>query len=247
MTMGVEPTDEGLSATNEEALLEAETKPPWRRLALAALLVVAFLVVVYASPLRGYLGRLQELRDTIRGFGVLAPLVLTVGTAVLVSFGFSRLVLCAVAGMAMGFWWGLLWAQLGTLLGNYALFLVARKGGGNWVRRYIAKRKKLAGLIHEEGLIGVILARQVPLPGILVNLTLGLLSVRQRDFLIGTLLGQLPEAIPCTLIGAGVVKASLQKSVSLIGLAVALAVLVWVGLRWWLRLRRTPKGPAPAS
>ena len=38
-----------------------------------------------------------------------------------------------------------------------------------------------------------------------------------------------------TLIGAGVVKASLAKSAGLVGLAVALAALVWVGLRWFAR------------
>ncbi|MGA2660423.1 MAG: hypothetical protein ABSH34_23230 [Verrucomicrobiota bacterium] len=83
------------------------------------------LALVYLSPLRAWLGRLREISDQIRGLGVLAPLVVMVSIAVLVAVGFPRLVLCAIAGMALGFWSGLLWAQLGTLLGNYATFLVA--------------------------------------------------------------------------------------------------------------------------
>ncbi len=239
MTMAAEPQHKPPPASDEDVLHEAEARPPWRRIALMGVLLIVLLSVVYLSPLRGYLGRLQEIRDTIRSFGVMAPVVLTLSIAGLVAIGFPRLVFCALAGMAMGFWWGLLWAQLGTLIGNYGLFLVARTGGGDWVRRYLAKRGRLAGLIREGGAVGVILARQLPVPGMLVNLAFGLLSIRHRDFLLGTLLGQLPEAIPCTLIGAGAVKASLGKSVGLIGLAVALAILVWVGLHWWVRRRRS--------
>jgi uncharacterized membrane protein YdjX (TVP38/TMEM64 family) len=240
MIMGADPIEKTRPAGSENPLLPVEDKPPWRRIVLVALVLLGLLVIVYVSPLRSYLGRLQELRDTIRGFGLLAPVVLTLGIAVLVGVGFSRLILCTFAGMAMGFWWGLLWAQLGALLGNYVLFLVARKGGGDWVRRYIAKRQRLASLIHDEGMIGVIIARQLPVPGMLVNFVLGLVSLKQRDFLLGTLIGQLPEAIPFTLIGAGVIKPSLAKSAGLIGLAVVFAVLVWVGLRWLVSKRRKP-------
>jgi uncharacterized membrane protein YdjX (TVP38/TMEM64 family) len=81
----------------------------------------------------------------------------------------------------------------------------------------------------------VILARQLPVPGLFVNLGFGLFSIRHRDFLLGTAIGQLPEAIPCTLIGAGVLKGSFGKSAGLIGLAVAFAVIVWISVRWMLR------------
>ena len=100
-------------------------KPPWRRITVLAAIVGVMLALVYLSPLRAWLGRLREISDQIRGLGVLAPLVVMVSIAVLVAVGFPRLVLCAIAGMALGFWSGLLWAQLGTLLGNYATFLVA--------------------------------------------------------------------------------------------------------------------------
>ena len=67
--------------------------------------------------------------------------------------------LCVIAGMALGFWSGLFWTQLGTLFGNYILFLVARRSAGDWVRRVLSHRSKLAALIHNEGITGVILAR----------------------------------------------------------------------------------------
>jgi uncharacterized membrane protein YdjX (TVP38/TMEM64 family) len=235
MTADAEPKREICALPPEAPLGDVPPGKSESRIVFLALLVAVLLGIVYLSPLRSYLGRVQELSAWIRGLGWKAPLVLSSSVAVLVALGFPRLLFCVIAGMALGFWSGLLWTQLGTLMGNYVLFLVARKGGGDWVRRYIAKRKRLAGLIHNDGITGVILARQLPMPGLLVNLGFGLVSIRHRDFLIGTAIGQLPEAIPCTLIGAGVVKATFGRSVALIGLAVALAVIVWLGLRWVFR------------
>lgn len=230
----------------QDVLHAAEAKPPWRRIVFLAILVAAFLAVVYLSPLRQYLGKVQELSQSIRGLGFLAPLVLTGCIAVLVAVGFPRLAFCVLAGMALGFWWGLLWAQIGTLIGNYVLFLITRASSGDWVRRYLAKRSRLAGLIHNEGIPGVILARQLPVPGLVVNLTLGMLGIRHSHFLIGTAIGQLPQAIPCTLIGAGVVKASFGHSAGFIGLAAALAVLVWLLLKWLME-RRAASAAASAE
>ncbi len=206
---------------------------PWRKLVLLAGMAGVLLAVVYLSPMRGYLGRLR-VSEQVRGLGILGPLAFMLGIAALVAVGFPRLLLCAIAGMALGFWSGLLWAQLGTLLGNYATFLVARFGARHWAQRYLWRHARLQGWVRREGIAGVILARQLPMPGLLINLGLGLLPIRQRHFLLGTALGQLPEAVPCTLIGAGALQASAARSAGLVGLGAAAAVLVWVGLRRFL-------------
>src|SRR5436309_8197899 len=100
-----------------------ELQPSWRKIAGLALVVLVLLALIYFSPLRAYLGRWTVpaeqtlLRDQIRSFGPLGPVVLMFGVALLVAVGVPRLIFCVVAGMAFGFWAGLLWAQLGTLLG----------------------------------------------------------------------------------------------------------------------------------
>jgi uncharacterized membrane protein YdjX (TVP38/TMEM64 family) len=235
MSECAKPTDELPLPAADQAGAEAESTLPWRRILLLAVVAGVFLGVVYLSPLREYLNRMQEVSKSIRDFGPLAPLVLTLSVAVLVAIGFPRLLFCVIAGMALGFWSGLLWTQLGTLLGNYAVFSLARHGGGDWARRYLSKRGRLHNLVHREGIPGVILARQLPMPGLIINLVCGLFPIRQRDYLFGTILGQLPEAVPCTLIGAGVIKASLKQSIGAIGLAVVFTVAVWLGFRWFLR------------
>lgn len=219
--------------------MSAESKPPWRRLAILAAVVAVLLGIASFSPFGDYLGRLREASDRLRGMGLMAPLVLTLGVAALVALGFPRLLFCVLAGMALGFWSGLLWAQLGTVLGNYALFLAARFVGHDWALRALAHRgRRLRDLVREEGVVGVILSRQLPVPGLLVNLACGLLPLRHRQFLIGTLIGQLPEAIPCTLIGAGVIGGSFKKSAGLIGLAVAVSLVAWIALRLFIKRQR---------
>ncbi len=93
----------------------------------------------------------------------------------------------------------------------------------------------MRNLLRHESISGVILARQLPLPGMVVNLACGLFPIRHRDYLLGTLIGQLPAAIPCTLFGAGVLQASPARSAGIITLAIVAAVLAWTGVRWFLR------------
>jgi uncharacterized membrane protein YdjX (TVP38/TMEM64 family) len=238
MPAGTEPLDEKSPRQAGAGQDNSEGKLPWRNLIWLAGIAVVLLAGVYLSPLRDYQSRIQELSGFIQGLGWWAPFVFTTSVAALVALGFPRLLLCVLAGMAFGFWPGLIWAQTGTLIGNYAVFVVARSGGKDWAERYFSKHAKVHTLVEREGIPGVILARQLPVPGLLINLACGLFGIRRRDFLIGTIIGQLPEAVPCTLIGAGVLEASFKKSVGLISVGVGLAVLVWIALRWGLKKER---------
>jgi uncharacterized membrane protein YdjX (TVP38/TMEM64 family) len=215
----------------QKAASPQQVKPAWRGMLLLACLAIILFAGIYLSPLRQYLGRVRELSDQLRTLGWGAPLVFSVAVAVLVALGLPRLFFCVLGGMALGFWQGLLWAQLGTLLGNYVVFSLARSWAREWARGYLSRHGKLQILLAQEGIASVILARQLPLPGLLINLTCGFLSLGCRDFLLGTLLGQLPEAVPCTLIGAGVLQSSFRQSLGLIGLGVASAVVIWIVLR----------------
>lgn len=210
-----------------------ETQLPrsWVKLIVLAIVISILLVVVYFSPLKQYLSHIKELSERIRGFGPLAPLVLMGSVALLVAAGFSRLALCILAGMALGFWSGLVWAQLGSLLGNYVSFLIVRSLGRDWGRRMLSTRTNINNLVQQRGAFGVVMARQLPLPGLFINVGCALLPLRHLDFIVGTFVGQLPQAIPYTLIGAGLLQASLSKSILVIGLAVVLSLVALLSLR----------------
>jgi uncharacterized membrane protein YdjX (TVP38/TMEM64 family) len=206
-------------------------KPSWRKPAIFIGGVLVLLAVMSLSPLRQYLSRWSEVSNQIQRMGWWAPAGYTCGVAVLVAVGLPRLLFCVIGGMAFGFWQGLLWTQSATLAGNYVTFLFARWGGRDFVARYFSRWRTPGDLVRREGWVAVILARQVPMPGLIVNLAFGLSSIRHRHFLLGTALGQIPEAIPCTLIGSGAIQSSWGKGAGILVLAVLILTLVWLGWR----------------
>jgi uncharacterized membrane protein YdjX (TVP38/TMEM64 family) len=97
--------------------------------------------------------------------------------------------------------------------------------------------RAVADTIQDQGAAGVVLARQIPLHGTLINLCLGLSRVRHRHFLIGTAIGLLPEAVPVALVGAGLARGSAKGSAGMIGLAAVVMGGVWVAGAYLLRRR----------
>ena len=213
-----------------------------KRTILRAVVTVAVLAgalaVVQFSPVRALVQDTVRVRQAIERLGVFAYPVCLVASAVLIGSGFPRLALCAVASMVLGFGWGLSLTQGGALLGYYAAFCFIRWGGGNWVTHRRPRLRAIAETIQDQGVMGVVLARQVPLHGTLINLCLGLSRVKHRHFLIGTAIGLLPEAVPVALVGAGLVKTSFTESAGLLGLAVCAFALLWIGSAWALRRMR---------
>ena len=224
-------------------------RPLAGRVTLLLGVLALLLAIVYLSPVKAYLGQWREISDQVRRMESGGPIVFALGVAVLVAMGFPRLLFCVIGGMTFGFGWGLLWTQTGTLAGNYLTFIFARWGGRHLVSRWLARRPKVNDLIRREGISAVLLARQVPVPGLFVNLAFGVSPVRQRQFLLGTALGQLPEAIPCVLIGCGMRQSSLGLSVGAMGLAGLILLMVWIGWRFVMRALRKGESrsdsPAP--
>jgi uncharacterized membrane protein YdjX (TVP38/TMEM64 family) len=195
----------------------------------------------YFSPLRPWLGDTGAVRRTLASLGAWAYPSCVLGVAVLVACGAPRLVLTALGAMVLGFWWGLALTQLGALVGYYGVFLFVRWGGRDWVMRRWPRLCRWAGLIQDQGVMGVLLMRQLPAHGTLINLCLGLSGVKHRDFLIGSAIGILPEAVPVALIGAGLVRSSFRETVPyLVAATVALAA-IWIGCARALR-RRSLRG-----
>ncbi len=169
------------------------------------------------------------MNDELANLGWMGPVAFVFLVAILVAVGVPRLLLCPAAGMAFGFWAGLLLSQAGTVLGYYVVFLFVRWGGRAFVLRHRPQLLRFTERIRHQGIPAVILARQLPVHGLLVNLVLSLSPIRHRDFLIGSAIGLIPEAVPCTLIGTGAAQASLARSAGLMVLAVVGLALAWAG------------------
>src|SRR3989440_7637291 len=200
-----------------------------KRAVLLIAVLAAAITAVYLSPVRAWLSDAGGVRRAVQSLGLWIYPV-GIGTiALLVGCGVPRLLLCTVAGMTLGFWRGLLLGELGTVFAYYNVFLFIRWGGREWALHRWPKLSKWSNLIEGQGILGIILLRQVPIHGTLTNLGLGLSRIKHRQFLIGTAIGIIPEPIPATLVGTGLGKGSAKA----IGLYLAIAPvargLIWVG------------------
>jgi len=190
--------------------------------------LIAAMLAIHFTPVRAWLSDLDRLRDSLRGLGAWVYPVSVLAVALLVGCGVPRLLFCAIGGAVFGFWMGLLITQIGTLLGHYGAFLSMRWGGREWALCRWPKLERWARLVEDQGIAGVILVRQIPVHAMLTNLCLGLSHLKHRQFLIGTAIGILPEAIPATLVGAGLVKSSLKDSIGYIAIAAGAFAVIWI-------------------
>ena len=143
-----------------------------------------------------------------------------------------RLLFCPIGGFAFGFVHGLLWTQLATIAGYYVTFLFVRWGGREVVLHHWTKLGRLQKLFDLPAIPAVIIVRQLPISGLITNLMLGLSQIRHVDFLVGTAIGLLPEAIPFTLVASGAVKVGGGEHIGYVLAAAVLLMIVWLGL-WY--------------
>lgn len=175
----------------------------WKPLILLLGLAIA-MAVVYVTPIRGALGNVERVKSWLHSLGWMGPVVWMGIVFPLVAAGMPRLLFCPIGGLAFGFWYGLLWTQLSTLAGYYALFLFVRWGGQGFVLRHWPRMARLKDHLQGHSAAMMVFAvRQLPISGLLINFLLGLSPLRHRHFLLGTALGILPEAVPFTLVGSG--------------------------------------------
>ena len=231
------PRTSGDDNQQETNILVAVLQRGWKLL-LAGAIIIAVLGLIYLTPLREVTRQPAKVSEYLKTLGWIAPVAFAALTAVVVSVGFPRLAMCIIGGLAFGFVPGLLWANLGALVGSYATFAFVRMEGRDFIMRKWPRLHKYERLLSGGGVWTVILAKQVPMNGLIVNALLGLTRVRHRHFLLGTAIGVFPEAIPFTLAGAGIATGTFGKSAAYIGLAVALFVAAALVVRWLARRSR---------
>ncbi len=206
--------------------------------------LLALGVVTSLPPVRHViLDNQPRIKQFIHDLGPWAPVVFTASVAVLVGCGLPRLAFHFLGGALFAFWGGLLWSSIGTLIGYGVVFFAVRQLG---LREAILRKhpgwERLGAKLKHNTVPAVILFRQIPLPGMVANIVLGLSPIRRREFFLGTTIGLLPEAVPMVLIGSGLRKEDLRLTVLYLFGAVALFIAIWIA--WGAYTRRAAGGEA---
>ncbi len=226
----------------ESALAEATVQSirrENRRVGGLVLVAALLLAVSHFTPLGAWIADIQQAKDWLRGHGWTGRAVFAAACALGVLSGLPRLPLCAAGGLLFGFAAGLPLSWFGTAVGSYGVFLLARMGARRAVLARTATVPWLAGLLEQPSVLRIFWARQLMLPGVLINVLLGVTPVSHRAFWFGTLLGYLPLNVAFTLVGSGLGKGSLAQSLTqLLGALGAVHLLGWL---LWRLVRRPNK------
>jgi len=211
------------------------------------LAIIALGAAAYFTPLKTWLAQGQIVKDQLAVFGLAAPLVFTAAAALLTAVGMPRLLLCSLGGLVFGFAWGLAWAQIGTLLGSYAVFLFVRWRGQDYALNRCPRLRGFSQNLESRGLLSVVLIRQLPLNGFYNTVFLGLTPVGHGDFLLGSLLGFLPLGVAACLLGAGLVQADWLRGIQYVAWGLACSVVLGLALQGLAKAKSAARNDEPSE
>lgn len=183
-------------------------RPPWLRLLLAVAIVAGIVLVFRFTPLSISDLTPERIRDFIRGFGPLAPLVFVLvyaarAVVLVIPVGIMSL----AGGLAFGKWLGTLYILIGATAGSCISFLIARYLGRGFVEKLgVMKKgrlKKLDEGVEKNGFRAILFMRLVPLFQYdAVNFGSGLSRMKFRDYALGTLIGMAPGGFVNAMLGS---------------------------------------------
>ena len=228
MSAHPDPTPPTPQVAGESIEAGASNGPLKRRTRLAMLIGLAAFAtaMLRLTPVGDLLLDFHRLRALIDGGNVWAELVFIPIVAVLVAVGTPRLIFYGLAGLTFGFWKGLLLVHTGTLAGAYAAYLVARWAGRDWFSNWLDRHPSAGKVLTVPPSVwSVVMARQLPIGGLVINVGLGLSPVTSVHFVIGSFFGFLPAGLVVLLIAGGLVDDKTWESVSQLLMA-ALVVLL---------------------
>lgn len=149
------------------------------------------------------------------------------------------MVLIAVAVLAFGPWWGFLYALIGMTLSALVTFGIGRLLGRTLMDHLSGSRVyRVSRALAAKGILAVVTLRILPVaPFSIVNAVAGASHIRTKDFVVGTVIGELPGLLSLALFIDQVTEAVRRPTPKSIGLLAAIAgiiVLSGLGLARWL-------------
>jgi phospholipase D1/2 len=144
------------------------------------------------------------------------------------------ILLIAVTVLAFGPWWGFVYSLSGMTLSALMTFWIGRLLGRRLMDRLSGSRVHHVSLaLASKGILGVVTLRILPIaPFSIINIVAGASHIGTRDFVIGTILGELPGLLSLAFFVDQINETMRHPGIgSLVLLAVIIAVMVLGGMR----------------
>lgn len=223
--------------SNVRQRISRQTKIKVLILGLVFLAVAIYLIfdTTCNGPLMSLLSNRDKLIATVESYGAFAPLLYIVLQAVqTVVAPIPGQIVGSVGGFLFGAW-GILWTFVGTAIGCYIVFKLARRFGRPLVERIFKKSavEKFDFILDAKG-ASLILFAIFLLPGFpddLVCYMAGLTKLSIRRLMLLVMLGHLPSMVLTNYLGAG-----LGDNLVMVAI-VSLATVLVLGIAVWQRER----------
>lgn len=208
-----------------------------RRFTYFVLLLVATGVLA-AFVLSGIEPSPQSVRDTVRSWGLFAPIVFILILAARPFILFPSTLLFIAGGLAFGPVLGTLYSAVGCTVAGVITFLLARALGREFVQARLPARLRRfqedewgAGLVFFLNLVPIV-------PITAINYAAGLSRVSLRQYMLAVVGGLTPRAFAYSYFGDSLLEiGSKQFAIALVLLVVLIIVPTWLRRRWLARQR----------
>jgi uncharacterized membrane protein YdjX (TVP38/TMEM64 family) len=171
-------------------------------------LIASFVAIGYLVKVSGLSGLFDQawIDSEIRGRGLSGEVLYLAIGAVLTAIGFPRQAVCFLGGYAFGLGLGTVLSLAASLGGCVLAFFYARLMGRGFVQQRFPDRiRRVDDFLHANPLSMTLLVRLLPVgSNVVTNLAAGVSGVSALPFLIGSLLGYLPQTVIFALLGSGI-------------------------------------------
>ena len=226
MSEASRPPEDDAADPDIEQVAENTSRKLLTLLAIGAVLLLLIHTTSFGEQIRNW----DTLSDLFKGGGIKAELYFVLISAFLIMVGTPRLLFFGLAGFAFGFSEGLLWSMCGSLIGSFLCFQIARWGGRDWLSERFGQRRFFNRIVHAKPTIAsVAFLRMLPVSNLILNVGLALSHVGNRAFLLGSVIGFLPQGVVALIIGSGLADDVPWAGGVQIGIAglLLLSVFIW--------------------
>ncbi len=214
--------------------LEQVAENTSRKLLLLLGMGAILFIVLNTTPLGEQVRDWDTLARIFSTGGLWAEINFMLISTLLITIGVPRLLFYALGGFAFGFWEGLLWSLCSSLIGSFITFRAARWASREWLIERFGKHRFFNRIVHAKPTIAsVALMRMLPVSNVIINFGLALSHVGSRAFLLGSLVGFLPQGVVAVIIGSGIAKdVPWAGAIQIGGAAILLTgLLVWSSVK----------------
>lgn len=147
---------------------------------------------------------LQHIKDTYPMWYLWLPIAYCLVASLAIALGVPR-TWCSFGSAAIfGLWLGILISEIASVCGASITFFYSR-----WIKQSFLKNSNKFNTTWQEYLekyafLSILIFRQLPLPGVIFNIMLGVSRVPWHIFCLASLIGFLPQNLIFSLYGSGI-------------------------------------------